>query len=636
MILPRASRSLRGLFAIAEKSVFRLRFRTSSQALRTIFSGIFFRITATGEVLVVIEGPEGGPMDIPLENLRGCDVSFLPIVAAFVKRIGIAEEVNRVCGAQSDVSPGQVVEAMVLDTLSGRSPLYRLEHSFAKMDMELLLGEDLPASKFNDDAVGRTLDRIFDAGTGKILTAVVIPAVKLFGLNTSHTHQDTTSITLYGDYDLYGDQDREHPFVITYGFNKDHRPDLKQLVHSLLCVDHGIPISSKCYDGNKSDKKINEDLMGSIVDKMRELGCRNPLYVGDSALVTKDNLDLAADEEKGFRFVSRLPASYKECSKAIARAVDADDWEDLGVLAQQSSSGKHKAAHYHGFETEPALYDRSYRGLVVHSSAHDERKMKKLRRLLKEDLACVTKTKADHEKIEYACLPDAKAAISRIPRGRFHRLTAEIQETPKYGRGRPRADGTRAIAGTAYKMKLNIERNEEAIAKAEKEAGCFVLITNASAEGEEGIGAKELLTIYKEQDTVERNFGFLKDHAIVNALFLKTPARLEALGLILVISLTVWRLMERTMRVSLKESDSTVTGWEKRQTSRPTSFMMRIKFQSVLVLRTDSGRFLGDPLNSTQLDYLKILGLSPEIFTEPYDKLADRLRAESAFWSPSG
>jgi len=65
----------------------------------------------------------------------------------------------------------------------------------------------------------------------------------------------------------------------------------------------------------------------------------------------------------------------------------------------ESSSGKRKAAHHHGFETELTLYGRSYRGLVVHSSAHDERKMKKLRRLLKEDLDTITKTKADHDLI---------------------------------------------------------------------------------------------------------------------------------------------------------------------------------------------------------------------------------------------
>ena len=575
-------------------------------------------------------------MDAPLKNLSGCDVSFLPIVGAFVKKIGILEEVDRLCGGHSDVSAGLMVEAMVLDTLSGRSPLYRLEDSFAKMDLGLLLGQDIPASKFNDDAVGRSLDRIFDTGPGKIFTAIAIRMVKLFDLNTTHVHQDTTSVTLYGDYDIYDDPDREHPFVITFGFSKDHRPDLKQLIHSLLCVDHGIPISSKCYDGNKSDKKINEDIMGSITDRMREMGRRNFLYVGDSATVTKANLELAADEKKGFLILSRLPASYKACGQAIAQAVEADDWEDHGVLAQQSSSGKSKAAHYRSFETELTLHERSYRGVVFHSSAHDDRKMKKLRRLLDEDLSFLTQAKADHEKIEYACLPDAEAAASRIPKGRFHRLSTEIQEIPKYGRGRPRADGSQTIARMAYKVKLNVERNQEAIAKAEKEAGCFVLITNASAEGEEGVDSKGLLTIYRDQNTVDRNFGFLKDDAIVNALFLKTPARLEALGLILVISLLVWRLMERTMRVSLKESGSTVTGWDKRQTTRPTSFMMSIKFQSVQVFRIDSGRFPAHPLNSTQLQYLKILGLSPEIFTEPYDKRAARLKAESASWSPSG
>ena len=59
---------------------------------------------------------------------------------------------------------------------------------------------------------------------------------------------------------------------------------------------------------------------------------------------------------------------------------------------------------------------------------------------------------------------------------------------------------------------------------------------------------------------MEQNFGFLKDPVIVNALFLKSPRRIEALGLVLVLALMVWRLMERTMRISLKESGSKVVG----------------------------------------------------------------------------
>ena len=70
----------------------------------------------------------------------------------------VVEEVNRLCPSEKDVSPGHVVMALNLDTLSGRSRLYRLEPSFKGMDFELLLGVDIPSSKLNDDAAGRVLD----------------------------------------------------------------------------------------------------------------------------------------------------------------------------------------------------------------------------------------------------------------------------------------------------------------------------------------------------------------------------------------------------------------------------------------------------------------------------------------------
>ena len=116
---------------------------------------------------------------------------------------------------------------------------------------------------------------------------------------------------------------------------------------------------------------------------------------------------------------------------------------------------------------------------------------------------------------------------------------------------------------------------------------------------------------------VERNFGFLKDDLIVSSLFLKSPARIEALGLVLVLSLMIWRLMERTMRIFLKERKTTITGWEKRQTQKPTSFMMTTRFLSVIVLRTTVGRFVGTPFDEVQLEYLKALGVSVEVFTKP-------------------
>jgi transposase len=551
------------------------------------------------------------------ESISACDVRFLPIVSAYARTLGVVEEVDRLCGSKRGVSDGTIVLALVLDALSGRSPLFRLPQAFAKLDTELLLGGAISPEKLNDDAVGRALDRIFEVGTGKVLSAVALRAVTLIDLDTTQVHHDTTSHSVYGDYDLYGEESRDQPFVITFGFSKDHRPDLKQLVHSLLCVDAGIPIYSQSENGNLSDKVVNRNLIPTMVERMAELGQDNFLYVADSALITPDNLALMDDWKSGFRFVSRLPASYRECGKAIAKAVKQDSWHELGTLSEEPSTPKRKPAHYHGFETLVDLYGVWYRALVIHSDAYDERRVKKLERTLEKDRGEMERVASEKEKIEYACAPDAQAAVLRLPKGRFHELVGQVEEKPIYTTGRPKVDGTRKIQRMTYRLKISLQPREQAIARARKEAGCFVLITNEPEEAMGGLGSKELLRAYQDQHSVEQNFGFLKDPVLVNALFLKSPRRIEALGLILVLALMIWRLMERTMRVSLKETNSKVVGWNNRQTSRPTSFMMTTKFVSVIVIRTDERRFLAEPLDPIQKRYLQILGLSEAVFTNP-------------------
>ena len=359
-------------------------------------------------------------------------------------------------------------------------------------------------------------------------------------------------------------------------------------------------------------------MIPAMVERMKELGQDNFLYVADSALVTKENLTLMDDWKSGFRYVTHLPAVYKECGRAIAEAVREGITHDLGTLSDEPSTPKRKPAHYHGFETVVDLYGVWYRALVLHSDAYDERRIKKLERTLEVDRSEIEQHVQQGEKIEYACLPDARAALLRLPRGRFYEIRGEVEEQPVYARGRPRADGTRKVKRVIYRLKLTIVPREKAIARARKEAGCFVLVTNEPEEAAGGISSKKLLRTYHEQHSVEQNFGFLKDPVFVNALYLKTPRRIEALGLVLVLALMAWRLMERTMRISLKHEESKVDGWNKRKTSRPTSFMMTTKFPAVIVIRTHKERFLAEPLDPIQEQYLRILGLSSAVFTDPH------------------
>lgn len=554
-------------------------------------------------------------MSIESQDVRASDVSFLPIVAAYVKKLGIVEQVDRLCPIMSDVSAGQVVMALILDTLTGRSPLYKLELSFVGQDTELLFGEEIAPAKFNDDAVGRSMDSLFEVGTGKILTAVVLSAIKQYDLDTQKVHHDTTSLTVYGDYDLYQDSNHSHPFVITRGYNKDHRPDLKQIIQSLVCVDRGIPVAARMMDGNRSDKTVNTNLLVDVAKKMKELGQNDPVYVADSALVTEDNLDLLADEDKGCRFITRLPRTYNECRSVVSWAVENNTWNDIGVISAQRPTAKRKPSYYHGFETEVDLYGRRYRSLVVHSDALDKKSAKKLEKEIQQDRDDLTKMAQEQEKISYACLADANGALRRLHRGKFHFLSGSVYEDPHYPKGRPKAQTGRIPARIDYRLALSVELDEVAISRTKREAGCFVLLTNIPKSS---MSSYDILSTYKAQDMVERNFGFLKDQAIVNSLFLKTPARIEVLGLILVLSLMVWRLMERSMRLSLKSNGSTVQGWDKKPTSSPTSLMIASFFKSMVVIRIHDRRFLANGLSPTQTEYLKILNVSPMAFSDPH------------------
>ncbi len=64
-------------------------------------------------------------------------VKHLPIVRAYVAKLGLVELLNELVESEMEVEPGLMFLGMILDTLSGRSPLYRLEELFENQDTEL-------------------------------------------------------------------------------------------------------------------------------------------------------------------------------------------------------------------------------------------------------------------------------------------------------------------------------------------------------------------------------------------------------------------------------------------------------------------------------------------------------------------
>jgi hypothetical protein len=126
-------------------------------------------------------------------------IHHLPIIKAYADQLGLVGLINHDVPTEMDVDAGTVVLGLVLDTLSGRSPLYRVEEFFAQQDTTLLLGKAVPPHAFHDDTGGRVLDRLYDMGTMKLFTACAGRAVTRFGLERRDMHFDTTSQRVWGD-----------------------------------------------------------------------------------------------------------------------------------------------------------------------------------------------------------------------------------------------------------------------------------------------------------------------------------------------------------------------------------------------------------------------------------------------------
>jgi transposase len=382
-------------------------------------------------------------------------------------------------------------------------------------------------------------------------------------------------------------------------------------------VDRAVPIWGKPEDGNASDKTLNTTLLSEIAHLLAQYGVQPGayIYIADAALVTEDNLAALRDT----LFITRLPATYSECGRVIADAVALNHWEEVGVLAQTPPTKRRPGTFYKVAEGEVALYGTTYRAVVVHSSSQDQRRQQHLGQAIHASYATLEATVREAARQEYFCHADAEAAAAKLRalQSAYHGVDVDVEERPKYGPGRPSATRPRVVKALRYGLQVTLHERAEVIARKTQETGCFVLLTNVPTAGEMAHRAGDVLRAYKEQHGIEQNYGFLKDPLIVNSLFLKKPERIEALGLVLLLALLLWRLVERTLRVHVETTGTPLTGWDKKATQKPTAFMLMTKFAGVIVLKVGGQRQLAHPLSTVQQQYLVALQGPATYFTAP-------------------
>ena len=193
------------------------------------------------------------------------NLDHLGIVAGLVDEIGIVDIVNNALGIDEleQISKGQVVKAMILNGLGFVSrPLYLFSQFFEDKPCQKLLGNNVKTEYLNDDKLGRVLDQLYEYGLTNLFMEIVISTIKKFEIQINDSHLDSSSFHLHGQYNdsqLVIDKNPEEEsnqtqqkIVITRGYSRDHRPDLKQVVLNLIVSNDGeIPTYFKTGNGNQ-------------------------------------------------------------------------------------------------------------------------------------------------------------------------------------------------------------------------------------------------------------------------------------------------------------------------------------------------------------------------------------------------
>lgn len=541
------------------------------------------------------------------------DLGPAPVISNLCRQLKIRETINRIVTwdpKQCLLDPGLLVVALIINLLCRRNPLYLVEEFYQEQDVELLFGPGIEAEYFNDDALGRTLDKIYLAGAKKTFSAVSLQAQVEENIHCRVLHADTTARLVYGEYP------HEQGLNITFGYNKENRKDLKQFKIGTGVNQDGFPFIGEVLDGNLDDKTWNKQLLENLPENFTVEQLQGVVYVADSALVTENNLEAMGE----LKFISRLPERFKLASRLTWAAFEKEQWINLGRLVP----GK-KSATYQAQEFVEELCGRKYRFVVVYSSHLDRRTQRGLNRRLEKQNRALQNAVTKIMKLTFSCEDDAKDALARFLKKHdqaFYPIETELVKTTeklkRNKRGRPAHNETQNYSDV-YRLQLEIgELNEAAYQRERERLSTFVLISNIF----DGYNAYGLLREYKQQTIVENRFKFIKHPLYVGPMLLHKNERMEALSYVVLMALAVYIVLQRRVRKALEQEDDPLTLPGKKKSFEPTGNKVLELFNpvSIVVIKEDNEikkRFLPERFEKRLGKLLRLIGFDAEIFTKP-------------------
>jgi transposase len=509
----------------------------------------------------------------------------------------------------------QTLSVFIQNIILSHAPLYRIAEWARPIDPAALEITASEKDSLNDDRLARSLDALVTPRARTLFFRLALHIIEQFELDTKRIHHDTTTVTFAGQYRSSIREPR-----ITRGINKDHRPDLKQLVFGLnVTADGAVPISHDVYSGNRTDDSIHR----SNVDHLRQvLRSTDFVYVADSKLATRKNLAHVA--KYGGKFVTVLPrtrAEDKRFRKSLREGISAR-WRKLLEIDNHRRKSDPPDVYYSTADG-PGETSEGYRVVWIRSSQKTEFDALTRETFLEKAEAelfdfntrlnrgKLRKRPAIHKKVKEIL---AKHSCQRFLQVRIASKTHI--EIKRLRRGRPRKnDPVKQVRTRVYH--LEVSRNKEALRAEARTDGVFPLTTNLETTEAR---KKKVLLIYKYQPYVEKRHALFKSELEVAPVYIKKPLRAVGLVHAVFLAMTLDALIERTVRLSMIREgiEAMPILPEGRETRTPTTARILEMFSDVCWYEFErAGETVTFPiqLSPLQKQLLRLLDMDPSVYT---------------------
>lgn len=480
-------------------------------------------------------------------------LDHLGIVAGVIKDLKIVELIDERLGIYpgESLSAGETVAGMIINGLGfSNRPLYLTPLFFKHCPLWLLFREGVKADDFNRFKLSRILDRCHGYGTESLFSEIALQVCQQEKVDTRFNHLDTTSLALSGEYLGKIDDDTVE---IALGHSKDHRPDLKQIMlEMMVSQDGGIPLLGKCLNGNASDNVVFKERAEKLVAEFK--ASETPRYlVFDCKGYTENN----AVNLKDLLFITRIPNNIKIVGETIDKALAAPNaWKTLEDGREiQTFSLEH--------------YGMQQRWHVLSSETSRETANKQVDKRVKKESEAIEKQLFHLQAKRFFCADDGSLAAQDLAKKWKHHSIKDCQvlESLSYeGKGRPKKD--QKPTKKEYQVIAGYEKDGAKISLLKDKEAHYIIGGNTDPKE---LTDQDVVTAYKEQNKAERGFRFLKDPLFfVSSLFVKTPKRIMALLMVMLLSLLVYGIAERRMRAALAEQKETLPNQLHQEIENPT------------------------------------------------------------------